>query len=265
MPIIRAWIERYPLEYSLGPPVKLINSHFTNLAKACLRANISDFIVDLLFNSRPKTANTVPVQKYATSEKSQTFCSTDQSSSPATANTAASAAAAVLSNAAKADEDFYLSYKMCPSVTASQSWPYELEFDKYVKKRNYCSNNSTTMTATSATTANRMTNGMISTTTSKASPNAKKQLPSSLSRATATGDTERVQGTQSSSSLKNILNLNTKSFPMKSLFLNNCNIVYNYDPAKQETCNNNKSGRPSLSSLAPPLPSYPYDLYNSVY
>lgn len=195
------------------------------------------------------------MQKYASTEKSPTFCNTNQSSSnsantatPTTANTAASAAAAAVMN--NADEDFYLSYKMCPSVAASQSWPYEVEFDKYVKKRNYCSNNSTTTTAA----VNRMANAMISTTTSKASPSAKKQLPSSLSRATA--DTERVQSTQSNSSLKNILNLNTKSFPMKSLFLNNCNIVYSYDPAKQEA-SNNKSGRRCLPSPLSPSPSLP--------
>jgi hypothetical protein len=172
------------------------------------------------------------VQKYISTEKSQTFSNGNSNvsqpvSSAAGAMPAAAAAAAAMSNAKAADEDFYESYKICPNMMASQSWPYEVEFDKYVKKRNYCS-----------TTVNRMTAMINSNNNYKASCNGsnskKQQLPANLSN-------DRVQSTQSNSSLKNILNLNTKSFPMKSLFLNNCNIVYNYDPTKQET--SNKSGR----------------------
>lgn len=170
----------------------------------------------------------MPVQKHAPAEKGQTFCNGSASTSAPT--NPAAAAATAMSNA-KADEDFYLSYKMCPSVTASQSWPYEVEFDKYVKKRNYCS-----------TTVNRMT-AMINNKAGQNAQNGKKLTSSTRSAA----NDERIQSTQSNSSLKNILNLNTKSFPMKSLFLNNCNIVYNYDPSKTET--SNKSG--TLSALLP--------------
>ena len=119
----------------------------------------------------------------------------------------------------KTDGDTYDQYKICQNITSSQSWPYEVEFDRFVKKRNYCS-----------TTVNRMTS-MIN---SRANSNSKK-LPSGLKNAE-----ERVQSTTGNSSMKNILNLSTKSFPMKSLFLNNCNIVYNFDNNKQD--GNNKSG-----------------------
>jgi len=158
-------------------------------------------------------------------------------------------------------EEYYYPYRS----TAAQStvaWPFELEFDRYVKKRNYCSNKTVVQInrylkdapINPNNTNNSSNNRRLSTFRP---PTEYCSTEISLNTCNTNKPLNSLQGIspQPQQIKYSHLNMSTKAFPMKSLFFNtNCNFIYHLErepsaltkqPQQQQSINLNEvSGRP---------------------
>lgn len=169
--------------------------------------------------NRPKTANTLPIKfnnnQQETRNSEMTIVKTDKIKMLNISSNS-------ILNSIK-EEEFYHPFRS--TLPSDTTWPFEIEFDRYVKKRNYCSSN---INICPNSYKNNLRNYPI-----KKLPVMKPEITSNYNKSPDNNNNNRrndsivsskqIGSPQSSESKLN--NTATKTFPMKNLFLHNSNMM----------------------------------------